>query len=678
MGVGPDVWAGLDEIDWAGLKHNYGSAEDVPGLLRRCAGPDEGDAHSAAGDLDNHLFHQGGWICPAAPAALPFLLRLAAAPSVPTRRPMLELVASLAGEPGRVRAERFVDPGWAPAWQEALPDVLGLLGDPLPEIRRGAAYVLAVCQSPGEAVLPALLRCWAAEGDPATRLELVLALGAASVRMPAGGQGAEARDLLHGLLDSPEPQTRLAAVHALAPGDPDLPAGRLDLVLDAARDPGVEVWRHVSSVGTGVPGVHGWTADLYPGPDPAYVLGLLADHHDGDQRTSALAQAGTLLSRWRSPTAALLPRIAARLGDPLPEVRFRAAELLACLGPAAAAHADEVAALRHDTAARDTRTGETVGEAALWALARMDDPRCVPGLVPLVGGAPSGFASASNHFPDSGGHYVNLPALHEVLAELPGHTDLFLPAVRARLRTETDGFRLRRLCEALADWGPRARAAVPELLALLADERTWQAAAPALAGVGLPDKGRAVSRVRKRLLARSRTEGPDAGLAAWAYWKVTGEPGPALEALRRDLEERRYAHPSVRRLADLGPHAAPYAELFEALTSDRDAWTRVEAAHALWAATGDTATAAPVLTAAARDLAEGTYLPVMLPALGYLAALGPAARPAAELLRDLPARDRRLRSNGGWRGFVQDEQIRTAVEELLRATGPSASPEQSE
>jgi hypothetical protein len=34
------VWDDLGQVRWAGLKHNYGTAEDVPGLLRACAGRD--------------------------------------------------------------------------------------------------------------------------------------------------------------------------------------------------------------------------------------------------------------------------------------------------------------------------------------------------------------------------------------------------------------------------------------------------------------------------------------------------------------------------------------------------------------------------------------------------------------------------------------------------------------
>ncbi|MEF9884359.1 HEAT repeat domain-containing protein [Streptomyces sp. P9-A4] len=341
------MWVGLDAVGWAGLKHNYGSAEDIPGLLRRCGGADAGgagdtgdtgdpgetgdpretgrpgetghpretgsaadtsapgdtgspsdtgspdDAHHAASDLLNQLFHQGGWICSAAPAALPFLMRLATTPQVPTRCAMLELVAMLAAEARRVEV-RFLDPGWAPAWERALPEVLGLLDDPDPHIRRAAADVLGVCESPGASVLPGLLRCWETEGDPATRLELALSLGKAALRAPVGEHGTEAFALLHGLLDSPHPQLRLAAVHALAPNDPGLPARELGPVLEALRDPTVELWRNTSSVCTGVRGVHHWTAALMTGPAPAFTLGLLADHHDPEQRVGSLAQAGTL------------------------------------------------------------------------------------------------------------------------------------------------------------------------------------------------------------------------------------------------------------------------------------------------------------------------------------------------------------------------------------------------
>ncbi|MBM7168737.1 HEAT repeat domain-containing protein, partial [Streptomyces sp. G44] len=318
---------GLDAVDWAGLRHNYGPADDVPGLLRRCAGPDPEDADEAAFELENLLFHQGGWICSAATAALPFLLRLATAPHVPCRRPVLDLVALLAAEAGTA-AGRFVDPAWPTAWERALPEMLALLADPEPEIRRAAADAVARSTSPGALLLPALLRRWQAESDEVTRLDLVLALGQAVLREPAGDRRREAHVLLGGLLDSPRPQLRLAAVHALAPGDPALAPSRTRLLLEAVRDPSVELWRRTGSFECGAGGMQELTASLFTGPSPAFTLGLLADHPDPEQRIGALAQAGRLLSRWRSPAAELLPAITARLDDPDPEARLRAVDLL--------------------------------------------------------------------------------------------------------------------------------------------------------------------------------------------------------------------------------------------------------------------------------------------------------------------------------------------------------------
>ncbi|WP_240501696.1 hypothetical protein, partial [Streptomyces neyagawaensis] len=60
-----------------------------------------------------------------------------------------------------------------------------------------------------------------------------------------------------------------------------------------------------------------------------------------------------------------------------------------------------VAALLDDTAVRATRGGETVAEAAVWALARMDDPRCLPRLTEHVAGTRPGFASVGAYYGSS-------------------------------------------------------------------------------------------------------------------------------------------------------------------------------------------------------------------------------------------------------------------------------------
>ncbi|MET8564388.1 hypothetical protein ABZV75_28860 [Streptomyces flaveolus] len=75
-----------------------------------------------------------------------------------------------------------------------------------------------------------------------TRLDLVLALGRAALREPAGAHADEARRLLSDLLDTREARLRPAAP----------PARRLDLLPHAVRDPRLALWRHSGTVKTGV------------------------------------------------------------------------------------------------------------------------------------------------------------------------------------------------------------------------------------------------------------------------------------------------------------------------------------------------------------------------------------------------------------------------------------------
>jgi hypothetical protein len=135
---------GLDEIPWGTLRHNYGTAEDIPPLLRGCASPDHAAALKAADELDNHLYHQGGWICPAASAGLPFLVRLAANPQVSVRAAVIGTITSLA----RVAAEvepKWIDRAWSPAMGAAVPSLLALLADHDPRVRHAVGRLAGVC-----------------------------------------------------------------------------------------------------------------------------------------------------------------------------------------------------------------------------------------------------------------------------------------------------------------------------------------------------------------------------------------------------------------------------------------------------------------------------------------------------------------------------------------------------
>lgn len=89
-----DILQGLDDIPWAELEHAYGSAEDVPALLRQLLDPDPKMRSETMRSLYGNVFHQGTRY-PAAPYVIPFLIKMCANPAVPERSELLRFWAHL-------------------------------------------------------------------------------------------------------------------------------------------------------------------------------------------------------------------------------------------------------------------------------------------------------------------------------------------------------------------------------------------------------------------------------------------------------------------------------------------------------------------------------------------------------------------------------------------------------
>jgi hypothetical protein len=687
MMTGDEIWDGLDEVPWAELKHNYGTAEDVPALLRACAGTSREVALKAADDLENHLYHQGGWVCPAAPAALPFLARLAADPAVTVREAVIEIVSLLAHTATEVQP-RWVDPAWSAALDAATPVLLSLLADPAPAVRRAAAYLAGAGGLAAESAIPALRQRMVEEADPAISNDIMVALGHAA----AGTSLAEeiGEELASMARDAPGIQQRLAAVHALADGMNEPATVYTDLLIDAVTHPTAAGWQDSEWVGGPVGALVAASGRLLL-VDPAAAVDFatrVSERGDEQHRVAAMNHLGTLLQEWREVPAPVVPFLAGQLHAPEAETRFRAAYLLAGMGEGARPYADQLASMAGDDSPAKSLAGKetTAGDAAVWALIRLRDPRCIPELRSRIIGDRTGFPASTSSFGRNVGRHplfiASLPSIGVAVTEADPGAELLAPVIgRLRLAAKRNDPSLAAiLCETLAEWGTKSAPAAATLLRLLAASTPRRfpspAAATALGRIG-PDAAKAAAELRRH----ARLGDP---AAAWALWKVTGETEETLALLAEMTAQpppgskghRRPDNRALQHLSDLGPHAAGFeGRLRELLPGHPDDWTRTEAAHALWHVTGDARAAITALAETTRPLADGSFLPVRLAAMRYLAAIpdpdphGPQAALIASTARAILANTRRMANSGGWRTFAEDDQIRAAATAYLSANG---------
>ncbi|KAJ4327374.1 hypothetical protein N0V84_002145 [Fusarium piperis] len=87
--------AGLDDIDWANLQHAYGSAEDVPGLLKALRVHDKEELDQVYFALSSNILHQGSRY-QATSYAVPFLYALLDTKDTPRREELLYYLVNVA------------------------------------------------------------------------------------------------------------------------------------------------------------------------------------------------------------------------------------------------------------------------------------------------------------------------------------------------------------------------------------------------------------------------------------------------------------------------------------------------------------------------------------------------------------------------------------------------------
>ncbi|QNP63636.1 hypothetical protein [Streptomyces genisteinicus] len=357
-----------------------------------------------------------------------------------------------------------------------------------------------------------------------------------------------------------------------------------------------------------------------------------------DLAEGAVSIASEVLLRWRTPRPDLVAGLVRCLTSPHAHAKGDAAMVLARLVSADSTQDVTLAVPALIVAAGDPY--DRVSGPAALALARLGHPEALPPV--------HRWLASSSTLP-----FFEVTSLGQILRPMAAHAEALLPGVRRLLADAAGKEQLRPVLAALAAWGPAASAAVPELTAVLAT-RNVRWACDALGAVGaaaapaadtLGDFVRGVAQPPRHdggcpePPGRRRWHGTQN--AAWAHWRITGDPGVFLAFLDEEAP-RGLGYADLHRLAELGQVATPYASAVRPLLDSPGPWTRVRAAHAWWRITGDTDAAVPVLLAALRPLASGAADAPCRAAVRYAARIGAPAAAAAPLLAGVLSSERRF------------------------------------
>ncbi|MEU8690327.1 HEAT repeat domain-containing protein [Streptomyces sp. NPDC048665] len=657
------MFTGIDEVDWASLRHAHGSARDVPGWLRALESADDAERAAALDGMYGALRHEGG-VYDATPVCVPFLFSLAARAEVPDRAGIVELLVGVgtAGPDGDTRAWEAVRAG--------AEDFVPLAADPDPALRAAAAGALVRFPTEPARTLEVLRRRLRAERDGPVLLALTEALGLFALRHPAHADAAV--DLLAELSAPPhEAGLRLAALGQLALAAPArLPAGLVPTAVrllrersarraGAAEQPAADTLvgrlrrlRPSDEEGARLlRTLHSALGDRVA--DRSALLSGQLTSADPVDRCNAVWLAAALLRGWRGDHRATVALLGRQLDAEQDRLRDAAVVVLAELYALATHAADALHALvcaRPDLWTHRWERGAPALGGPLKALARSGDPRALPALAQLLAGpaAPVELGFELSHLGAAAAPLA--PAVRHRLGRVP----LSSPSA-ARLAAPL-----------LAAVGAAGDAeAVPEVLRLLSDApdalRTRDALASQVIATleALGATARAVPLLHALLPTRH------AAAAAGALWSADGDSAAVLPVLLRELTEGEPASRCVaaRRLGRLGPAARPALPALRRATRSGRTGQRTSAAYALWHIAADPEPVLPVLRAAwAEDLrARGTIA-------HCLTTMGPAAAPLRNLVTAELASPRRHLARAGAscrRGVPKDEALLRACREVL-------------
>jgi hypothetical protein len=295
-------WDDLDRVPWSKLEHAYGSAEDVPELLRelRTAPPSRGEG--PLWHLFGNIYHQGT-VYEATAHAVPFLIKLAADKSTPDRVGVLELLACIAS-------------GDSTRWEKTALDAIALGFDVYVKITRehsdvrlAAAHVLAQLPEHSAEVAGMIRQMLKAETRGPQRAGLVLLLG-----QTHDSSSESVAELVVACNHADRSQRRAAAIAIAGLKLPQTPAGAVEAIIEALKLTEEDLqpfdglpWNATGDVECGQAALPNC---LEPGDRQRACLGLIADIEKDTDTVAAVQPLIDLLFpiAKRGPTRPLTAR----------------------------------------------------------------------------------------------------------------------------------------------------------------------------------------------------------------------------------------------------------------------------------------------------------------------------------------------------------------------------------
>lgn len=706
---------GIHDIDWASLTHAYGSAEEVPALLRALRSPDAEERRTALDRFYSAVHHQGS-VYPATAASLPFLFELAVDSATPDRVSAVALLVSI----GRESLDRgFEEDGTEVAsyppmgcgqsvafLRERGERFAELARDPDPDVRLAAIGAVGLFLDDADRAAEVLRERLAVEEGISARLRIVETAAALALRLPEAAPPIT--DWLTGLAadTAQDPAVRLAALVQRVRCTPD-DLGE-DLVADAVALLRATVHelpaRHIAPAPSppeapaapaapadGVPPqivaafadldrharVHAPTTALLRAfhevlgdrvPERTAVLAEQVHSPDPGARLDAVRMSGELIRGWRGDHTQLLLLVADQLTTPDQEIAAEAATVLeschliaAPAREALAAHVEAHLALYGpDVWMTSDALVRRSHQEAVRALARQGDTRAVPSLLVALDADADAWRAI------------------QVAGHLPRAADRLVPRLcdhlrRLDLSQQWTAMGASAIMTALTALGGTAAVGVvtETLDAAVRHEQhgLTRSALRALRTFG-PTAAGATDMIRALATSTDAHVRPAAVAALWAVGRdltdLTDEVMPHL----LDLLDDRISFPIGDDVADLlgemGPSAAAaLPRLRNLLTHDYE-WVRVHAAAALWEVGGEAEAPAVLdvlIQAMAQNPATANHVVTCLDRMGALAA------PALPLLREQLAEPRR---GGRFQDIAHDEELQRVSRRLISRLDPHA------